>query len=53
MTINCFIISYSSGNKSIGNRGLNYGVDGYEIDGNDVFEIHETIKLAIKNLCII
>ena len=40
--------SYSSGSKNVGSRGSNYGIDGYEIDGNDVFEIHKTIKLAIK-----
>ena len=41
--------SYSSGSKSVGIRGSNYGIEGYEIDGNDVFEIHKTIKLALKN----
>jgi|TARA_B100001964_G_C14255958_1_gene612459 2-oxoisovalerate dehydrogenase E1 component len=41
--------SYSSGSKNVGNRGNNYGIKGYEIDGNDVFEIHRTIKLAIKD----
>jgi len=41
--------SYSSGSKKIGSRGHNYGIKGYEIDGNDVFEIHKTINLAIKD----
>ena len=41
--------SNSSGSKNVGNRGFNYGIEGYEIDGNDVFEIHKTIKLALKN----
>ena len=41
--------SYSSGSNNVGNRGFNYGIEGYEIDGNDVFEIHKTIKLALKN----
>jgi len=40
--------NYSSSSKNVGNRGFNYGIDGYEINGNDVFEIHKTIKLAIK-----
>jgi 2-oxoisovalerate dehydrogenase E1 component len=40
--------SYSSGNPSVGNRGAAYGVPGYELDGNDVVEIHRVAGEAVQ-----
>ena len=39
--------SYSSGNPSVGNRGAAYGMPGFEIDGNDVQEIHRVAGEAV------
>ncbi len=39
--------SYSSGNPSVGNRGSAYGIPGFELDGNDVLEIHRVAGEAI------
>jgi 2-oxoisovalerate dehydrogenase E1 component len=39
--------SYSSGNPSVGGRGAAYGIPGFELDGNDVIEIHRVAKEAI------
>lgn len=39
--------SYSSGNPSVGNRGATYGIPGFELDGNDVLEIHRVAGEAV------
>jgi 2-oxoisovalerate dehydrogenase E1 component len=39
--------AYSSGNPSVGNRGAAYGMPGFELDGNDVLEIHRVAGQAI------
>lgn len=39
--------SYSSGNPSVGNRGAAYGIPGFEIDGNDVLEVHRVAGEAV------
>ncbi|MBL8810471.1 MAG: hypothetical protein JNM43_09875, partial [Planctomycetaceae bacterium] len=39
--------AYSSGNPSVGSRGAAYGIQGYELDGNDVLEIHRVAGEAI------
>ena len=40
--------AYASGNPSVGNRGAAYGIPGFELDGNDVFEIHRVAGEAIE-----
>ena len=32
--------------KRLADRGLGYGVEGLQIDGNDILKVHETIKYA-------
>src|SRR5262249_22586720 len=39
--------SYASGSPSVGNRAMVYGIHGFEIDGNDVLEIHRVAGEAI------
>ncbi len=39
--------AYSCGNPNIGTRAAAYGIPGYEIDGNDVLEIHRVAGEAI------
>ncbi|MDA0834997.1 MAG: pyruvate dehydrogenase complex E1 component subunit beta [Planctomycetota bacterium] len=39
--------AYSSGNPSVGSRGAAYGLPGFELDGNDVLEIHRVAGEAI------
>jgi 2-oxoisovalerate dehydrogenase E1 component len=39
--------AYSSGNPNIGHRGAAYGIPGFELDGNDVIEIHRVAGEAI------
>jgi 2-oxoisovalerate dehydrogenase E1 component len=39
--------SYSSGNPSVGGRGAAYGMPGFELDGNDVLEIHRVAGEAV------
>ncbi|MCA9074775.1 MAG: dehydrogenase E1 component subunit alpha/beta [Planctomycetaceae bacterium] len=38
---------YSSGNPSVGSRGAAYGMPGFEVDGNDVLEVHRVAGDAI------
>ncbi|MBC8356213.1 MAG: dehydrogenase E1 component subunit alpha/beta [Planctomycetes bacterium] len=40
--------SYSSGIPDVGRRAENYGIPGFELDGNDVLEIHRVAGEAIK-----
>ncbi len=40
--------SYSSGIPDIGRRAGNYGMPGFELDGNDVLEIHRVAGEAIE-----
>jgi len=40
--------SYSSGNPRVGSRGEAYGMAGYEIDGNNVGEIHRIAGEAVE-----
>jgi len=39
--------AYSSGSPSVGNRAACYGIPGFELDGNDVLEIHGVAGEAI------
>jgi len=39
--------SYSSGNPSIGGRASSYGIEGFEIDGNDVIEVYRAAGEAV------
>jgi len=39
--------AYASGNPHIGTRAAAYGIPGYELDGNDVLEIHRVTGEAI------
>jgi 2-oxoisovalerate dehydrogenase E1 component len=39
--------AYASGNPSVGKRGAMYGIPGFELDGNDVLEIHRVAGEAI------
>lgn len=39
--------AYSCGNPNIGTRAAAYGIPGYELDGNDVLEIHRVAGEAI------
>ena len=40
--------AYASGNPRVGNRGAAYGMPGFELDGNDVVNIHHVAGEAIK-----
>jgi 2-oxoisovalerate dehydrogenase E1 component len=40
--------SYSSGIPDVGRRAENYGMPGFELDGNDVLEIHRVAGEAIE-----
>ncbi|MBL8849234.1 MAG: thiamine pyrophosphate-dependent dehydrogenase E1 component subunit alpha, partial [Planctomycetaceae bacterium] len=39
--------AYSSGSPSVGNRAACYGIQGFELDGNDVLNIHDVAGEAI------
>ncbi len=39
--------SYSSGIPDVGRRAANYGIPGFEVDGNDVVEVHRVAGEAI------
>ena len=39
--------AYAAGNPSVGNRGAAYGLPGFELDGNDVLEIHRVAGEAV------
>lgn len=39
--------SYSSGNASVGSRGVAYGISGVIVDGNDVLEIYRATETAV------
>lgn len=39
--------SYSSGSPDVGRRAAVYGMPGFEIDGNDVLEVHDVAGAAI------
>lgn len=39
--------AYSSGNPNIGHRGAAYGIPGFDLNGNDVIEIHRVAGDAI------
>ncbi len=39
--------SYSSGNPSVGSRGVAYGIPGITVDGNDVLEIYRVAEEAV------
>jgi len=38
---------YSSGIPDVGRRAANYGIPGYEVDGNDVLAVHEIAREAV------
>ena len=38
---------YSSGIPDVGRRADSYGIPGFELDGNDVLSIHETVEAAV------
>lgn len=40
--------SYSSGIPDVGRRAENYGIPGFELDGNDVLEIHRVAGAAVE-----
>ena len=40
--------SYASGIPDVGRRADNYGMPGYELDGNDVMEVHRVAGQAIE-----
>lgn len=40
--------SYASGNPSVAGRGEAYGIEAFELDGNDVLEIHRVAGAAIS-----
>jgi len=40
--------SDSSGTPNVGRRAENYGLPGYELDGNDVLEIHRVVAAAVQ-----
>jgi len=40
--------SYSSGIPDVGRRAANYGIPGFEVDGNDVLEIYKVAGEAIE-----
>jgi 2-oxoisovalerate dehydrogenase E1 component len=39
---------YSSGIPDVGRRAANYGLPGFEVDGNDVLSIYETARQAVE-----
>lgn len=39
---------YSSGIPDVGRRASNYGIPGFELDGNDVVAIHDTAQEAVR-----
>ena len=39
---------YASGIPDVGRRAANYGMPGFEVDGNDVLAIYETARDAVK-----
>lgn len=39
---------YSSGIPDVGRRAANYGIPGFEVDGNDVLEIHRIAGEAVE-----
>ncbi len=39
--------AYASGNPSVGRRGEMYGMPGFELDGNDVLEVHRVVGEAV------
>jgi 2-oxoisovalerate dehydrogenase E1 component len=41
--------TYSSGIPDVGRRAANYGIPGFEVDGNDVVEVHACT--SIKDAC--
>jgi len=41
--------SYSSGIPDVGRRAANYGIPGFEVDGNDVVEVHRVLGEAIDH----
>ena len=40
--------TYSSGIPDVGRRAANYGIPGFEVDGNDVVEVHRVAGEAIE-----
>ena len=40
--------SYSSGIPDVGRRAKNYGLPGFEVDGNDVIAVYETAREAVE-----
>ena len=38
---------YSSGIPDVGRRAANYGMPGYEVDGNDALAVHEVAREAV------
>jgi 2-oxoisovalerate dehydrogenase E1 component len=40
--------AYASGNPNVGSRGATYGIPGYELDGNDVLEIHRVAGESVQ-----
>ena len=40
--------SYSSGIPDVGRRAENYGIPGFEIDGNDVLAVAEVARVAVE-----
>ena len=39
--------AYSSGIPDVGRRAENYGLPGFEVDGNDVLAVHEVARAAV------
>ncbi|MCY2944905.1 MAG: pyruvate dehydrogenase complex E1 component subunit beta [Planctomycetota bacterium] len=39
--------SYSSGIPDVGRRAANYGIPGFEVDGNDVLAVHQAAQEAV------
>ncbi|MEZ6061375.1 MAG: dehydrogenase E1 component subunit alpha/beta [Planctomycetaceae bacterium] len=40
--------AYSSGIPDVGRRAANYGLPGFEVDGNDVVAVYETAREAVE-----
>src|SRR6201998_1626487 len=40
--------SYAAGNPSVAGRGTAYGLPGIEVDGNDVWAVHEAAGAAVR-----
>lgn len=40
--------TYSSGIADVGRRAANYGLPGFEVDGNDVVAVSETVQVAVE-----